>query len=401
MTRAARIAPLLLAALHAVPAAAHDRTVSYSTWDIDGPRAHVTARVSQLDVSRLPWAATAGPDLDQRLGDYLAQRLTLRADGQPCPVSSGPARLPTTSDSVAFEWQMTCASARAMRIHSAVLTDLAPSHLHYVRVRRAGQPSLDRILSEADPAWTIGGAAAQPTAGDSFADFLRLGVERVASGWDQLALLLGLLLLGGTSRELVRTVIAFIVAASLTLALTVFGVSRPAAAPVEALVGLSVAWIAAENLWLSGGRRPGVRWVLVAALLAVAAGAQRGRGAVPALTLVGLAICAACYLALLARAPRPAAPRAALAFAFGLVHGFALAGVLSAAELPGEHLARALFGFNAGIVLGQIAAVLALWSLLQLARRYRAGFLQRAVVDYASVLILVVGTFWFVSRSYG
>ena len=66
---------LLVASLcAAVPAAAHDRTVSYSTWDVAGARARVSARVTALDVSRLPWAAAAGADLDRRLGAYLAER---------------------------------------------------------------------------------------------------------------------------------------------------------------------------------------------------------------------------------------------------------------------------------------------------------------------------------------
>jgi len=121
----------------------------------------------------------------------------------------------------------------------------------------------------------------------------------------------------------------------------------------------------------------------------------------PALTLAGLALFATCYFGLLARVARPAPLRAGVAFLFGLVHGFGFAGVLLAAELPSERLAAALFGFNAGIELGQVAAVLALWPLLLLAARRRDGRLQRDVIDYGSATILAVGVFWFVTRSYG
>ena len=88
--RGAGAALLLLAACAAVPAAAHERTVSYSTWEIDGAHARITVRLTPLDVSRLPWATTAGRDVDRRLGAYLTERLTLRADGAPCPVVGGP-----------------------------------------------------------------------------------------------------------------------------------------------------------------------------------------------------------------------------------------------------------------------------------------------------------------------
>jgi hypothetical protein len=97
VTRTARAALVGLAALAASAATAHERSVSFSTWEIDGARARITARLTPLDVSRLPWAANAGAALDRQLGAYLAERLTLRADGQPCAVSGAPARLATTS----------------------------------------------------------------------------------------------------------------------------------------------------------------------------------------------------------------------------------------------------------------------------------------------------------------
>ena len=398
MTQTRCLLLLVLAGLGAAPAAAHDRTVSYSTWEIDGARARITARLTPLDVSRFPWAATAGGDLDRRLGAYLSERLTLRADGVLCPLSSGPTRQATSADRVVFSWEATCPSAHALQLRSELLLDLAPTHLHFARLRLAGQPSVERVLSDVERTWTIGDAASHAAVGDSFADFLLLGIEHILTGYDHLVFLLGLLLMGGALLDVVRIVTGFTAAHSITLALAVFGVLRPQRAPIEALIGLS---IAAENLWLAGGRRPAARWAVTAALLALAALALRGRGSVPALTLAGLAVFAACYFGLLARAARPAPLRAAVAFVFGLIHGFGFAGVLLDAELPSDRLARALFGFNAGVELGQVAAVLALWPLLQLAVRWRGGLLYRPLIDYGSAVILAVGVFWFVSRSYG
>jgi hypothetical protein len=278
---------------------------------------------------------------------------------------------------------------------------VTPAHLHFARLRLAGQPALERVLSEGEPTWGIGDAGSRAAIGDSLADFLLLGVEHILTGYDHLVFLLGLLLLGGALRDVVRIVTGFTIAHSITLGLAVFGVLRPHGAPIEALIGLSIALVAAENLWLAGGRRPAVRWAVAAVLLVLAAGAARGRGTVPALTLAGLAVFAACYFGLVARVARPAPLRAAVAFVFGLVHGFGFAGVLLEAELPSARLAGALFGFNAGVELGQVAAVLALWPLLQATSRYRHGILHRAVIDYGSAAILAVGMFWFVSRSYG
>ena len=388
---------LLVLVLGAAPAAAHDRTVSYSTWDIAGARAHVSARVTALDVSRLPWAATAGADLDRRLGAYLSERLTLSAAGAPCAVTGAPVRLTTTAEQAAFAWDITCPSAHELQLRTALLLDLAPSHLHLARVHLAGEPALERVLSDAERTWTIGDAATPASSGNSLADCVSLGVDNVLIG-GAVIFLLGLLLLGGSGRDVIRLVVGFTTAYSIALGLAVFGVANPPRAPIGALVGLSIALVAAENLWQAGGRRPAV-WAAAAVLLLLLAAARAdGRGAIPALTLIGIALSVACYGALAARVARPVSLRAAVAVGFGLVHGLAAAAAIA---LPVDRRALALAGFNAGAVLTLTVAALAMTATLHRVQRDGENRAQRAVVDYGSAVILASGVFWFVSRSYG
>lgn len=399
MSRARALA-LLAALLCAAPAAAHERTVSYSTWEMALPRLRVTVRLSALDVSRLPWAAAAGPDFNTRLGGYLADRLTASVDGAPCEVSRAPQRLTAGADRVVFDWELTCPAGDALQLRSDVLHEEAPAHLHFARLRFADGAALEHVLSEGEPTWTVS-VASGSSLGSSWLSVVMLGIEHVLTGYDHLVFLLGLLLLGGRLGDVVRIVTGFTIAHSLTLALAVFGVARPPSGAIEALIGLSIALVATENLWLSGGRRPAVRWAVVVALAALAGLAASGRGAVPALTLVGLALFSACYFALLGLVDRPAPLRAAVAFVFGLVHGFGFAGVLLEAQLPSERLATTLFGFNLGVELGQLACVLLLWPLLQAAWRVADGRWYRAIVDYGSAAILTVGVYWFVGRAFG
>jgi hypothetical protein len=391
----------LLALLAAAPAAAHDRTVSYSTWEIALPRIRVTARLSALDVSRLPWAVAAGPDFNTRLGAYLTEKLTARAGGAACTVARPPQRLTSAADQVVFEWELACPAAAELQIRSDVLRDEAPSHLHFVRLRFADGAGLERVLSEGAETWTVNTAGGPPPLADSFFSIVALGIGHILTGYDHLVFLLGLILLGGRLGDVVRIVTGFTIAHSLTLALAVFGVARPPRGAIEALIGLSIALVATENLWLAGGRRRAVRWAVVLALVALAAIAHSGRGAVPALTLLGLALFAGCYFALLATLDRPAPLRAAVAFLFGLVHGFGFAGVLLEAQLPSERLAVTLFGFNLGVELGQIACVLLLWPILQYAWRLGDGRWQRPIIEYGSFAILTAGVFLFVQRAYG
>ncbi|MEW6272720.1 MAG: HupE/UreJ family protein, partial [Thermodesulfobacteriota bacterium] len=115
-----------------------------------------------------------------------------------------------------------------------------------------------------------------------------------------------------------------------------------------------------------------------------------------------LALFARCHFALLDAAARPEGLRAVIAFAFGLVHGFAFAGILAEMELPRDRLVPALLGFNVGVELGQLAVVAAVWPLLRwVARRDAAGRAERTVAELGSAAICGVGLFWFLTRAFG
>jgi len=141
--------------------------------------------------------------------------------------------------------------------------------------------------------------------------YLKLGFEHILSGPDHLLFVLGLLLLAGGVRRVLGTITAFTVGHSITLTLAALGISNVASAPVELAIALTIYVLALE----------------------LARGTQRGP------TLLG-------------RFPW------AMAFAFGLLHGFGFAGALREAGLPAGDVPRALFSFNVGIELGQIAFVL-------------------------------------------
>jgi len=128
----------------------------------------------------------------------------------------------------------------------------------------------------------------------------------------------------------------------------VLGVVRPEPAAIEALIGSRSRWSRRRT---RAARRSAARSSVGrrGRLAALAAAALAGIGAVAASTLLGLALFSWCHFGLLERASRPAQVRAAVAFAFGLVHGFGFAGVLAEMELPTDRLVAALFGFNAGV----------------------------------------------------
>jgi hypothetical protein len=212
---------------------------------------------------------------------------------------------------------------------------------------------------------------------------------------------LALLLLARRLSEVASLVTAFTLAHSLTLALAVLGWVRPERAAVEALIGFSIALVAAENAWLLGGRGRAVPLCVVGGLVALAGAAAFDVGVVSVPTLLGLALFSGCHFGLLQRAERPARLRAAVAFAFGLVHGFGFAGVLVEISLPTHRLLPALLGFNLGVEVGQLVLVAALWPVVRDLARLREGRSHRMLVEVGSAALCSVGIFWFLTRAFG
>jgi hydrogenase/urease accessory protein HupE len=189
-----------------------------------------------------------------------------------------------------------------------------------LRVEFADGRSWDQRLTPAAPAATV--PAAQSGSGVA-ATYFSLGVEHILLGYDHLLFVLGLFLLTSTLRQLAGAITAFTVAHSVTLAAATLGLVRVPSKPVEAVIALSIAFLAVEIVRARSGK-------------------------------AGMA----------AQAPW------IVAFAFGLLHGLGFAGALSEIGMPSGHIPIALFFFNVGVEAGQllfVAAAMALAAAVRLA----------------------------------
>ena len=90
-------------------------------------------------------------------------------------------------------------------------------------------------------------------------------------------------------------------------------------------------------------------------------------------------------------------PRGAVAFFFGLIHGFGFAGVLAELELPASSFAWALLQFNLGIELGQLGIVCAAMAVLY-GLRGASGYARWAIRG-GSLAAMSVAALWFVERT--
>jgi len=369
-------------------ALAHGRSVSWSGWTLGPDGAHVELRLAAIDLTLLgldPWRDA------ERIGRYAAEHLTLVAGGAPCTPTAPPTVRAEREGQLVVAWSLACASPAPRTIESRLLADVAPAHVHLARVSAMDGTVAERVLTAEASRWPLAGESA------SAVDFAVLGMGHAVTGLDHVAFLLALLLLAGSLTDVAASVAAFAIAQSVALALATLGGVRPDPAAVATLAGLSCTLVACEGAWLLGGRDRPTPWIVAAALGAAAISDPR---TVPPMVLIGLALFGACHLGLLARSERPAPLVALGAFVFGLVHGLGYASALGALGLPGERLVPALFAFNVGVALGQLAIVAVVWSMLgALGRRYPGA--RGRIAEIGSAAVCGLGLFWFVTRAWG
>lgn len=406
---------LCLASLGVVAsqAQAHGRSVSYSAWTIEPTGATVVLRLKLLELSRLgPEALPADTFSSQspnfeRPGERPAQdfprQLALWADDQRCQAPDRAQREPDEPGWVKYRWRVECPeNPERLVIQSRLLLDVAPSHLHFARVRTAGtsEHARERVLTEASSQFVVrepSGAGTESSSGSAFVDYVRLGVEHILSGWDHLAFVLGLLLLARRPMEVARLITGFTLAHSLTLALAVLDWVHPRASAVEAVIAFSVALVAIEKGWLLSNRDRRVPAAVVFGLGIVFVASALGHTNLAAITPIGLIIFSLCYFGLVARSQNEWL-RVCLTFAFGLVHGFGFAGILVEMSLPSDRLVPALLGFNVGVELGQLGVVLLLWPLLSAGQRLLKTEQSRRLTEAVAAGLCGVGLYWFALR---
>ena len=177
-----------------------------------------------------------------------------------------------------------------------------------------------------------------------------LGIDHILAGLDHLLFILGLLLIVKGVWQLVKTITAFTLAHSITLGLATLGFVNVPSKPVEAIIALSIVFLAMEIIYGWQGR-------------------------------IGLAH----------RIPW------LVAFGFGLLHGFGFAGALSEIGLPPPEIPIALLFFNVGVEIGQLFFVAVILLTLWMVRS--TGIVWPVWIRYIPVYSIgTIGCYWLIVR---
>ncbi|MDB5690054.1 MAG: HupE/UreJ protein [Sphingomonas bacterium] len=341
---------LLFALLVATPALAHPAPFSYLDIDVKNGAISGKLVVHVIDVAHDLRIASPDALLDpqplaqrrQEIATLLLGRIALRGDRPLVPHATALSPLADRS-ALALAFRVPNAASGAITVDPRLFPYDA-AHQTFVNVYEAGALKQQWIFNRDSPARThyLGTAAGTMAV---VRTFVAAGIHHILIGPDHLLFLVGLLLLGGGWRALLRIVTAFTIGHSITLSLAALDIVTPPSTLIEPAIALSIVFVGTDNLIRGQGRDL----------------------------------------------------RAWVALVFGLVHGFGFASVLREFGLPREALRWTLFSFNIGVEIGQLAVVAVVASLLAGIRRQspRAG---KAVAVAGSVVVIVAGAYWFVQR---
>lgn len=217
-----------------------------------------------------------------------------------------------------------------------------------VRVAPLDRPVQAHRLTASEPYATI---AAWPDSWQVWRSYFVLGVEHILEGWDHLLFVIALVLLVVKGWAVVKAATAFTIAHSITLAAVTLGFAGLPQRPVEALIALSIVFLAVE----------------------------------------------------LARGTRETLTRRLpwlVAFVFGLLHGFGFAGALREIGLPEGEVPAALVSFNLGVEAGQLLVIAAVLAIRFVVLKTRPRF-EPPLVRVATYGIGIIGAYWLIDRVVG
>jgi hydrogenase/urease accessory protein HupE len=234
---------------------------------------------------------------------------------------------------------------RVLTLTSEIIAELQSSHRQIVTIRSTTGATIgEAMLARDKPTVDVPlfAATEQPKT-SAVHQFLVLGIEHIVTGWDHLAFLCGLLIVGGKLRDAIKIITSFTLAHSLTLALATLNVINIPSRIVEPIIAASIVYVGFENVVRDNFSK---RWMLT--------------------------------------------------FAFGLIHGCGFASALREAGVGahGTSVVTPLVCFNLGVEIGQLAiAAIVLPIIWKLKPTFPKWW-----VPVTSVALIMIGSYFLVER---
>jgi hydrogenase/urease accessory protein HupE len=221
-------------------------------------------------------------------------------------------------------------------------TETHPLHPMALPLQKEGAQTVHGTPGSAPASAPVTVVQADHSPWSSIGDFVLLGIEHILTGYDHIAFLIGLIVIGLSFKEVLKIITAFTIAHSITLLLAALQIISLNSRFVESVIALSICYIALENLFRKEVR---YRWVIT--------------------------------------------------FCFGLVHGFGFASALQELIVGKSNLILSVISFNFGVETGQLMIFFILLPVMYLLKK-KMEF--RKVTVGVSLAIFVFGFTWLLER---
>ncbi|NOU70368.1 HupE/UreJ family protein [Paenibacillus sp. LMG 31458] len=278
----------------------------------------------------------------ESLESYVQKGLRIDVDSKPLKMEILSMKVAKRSptNAVVFQLRFTADEViEQFNLHYNMVFDDAPAHTSTLIVR-SGENLQNDIIDSANRDILIN--LPQPKTGAVLWKYFKLGIEHILIGYDHLLFLLSLVLIASRFKDALKIVTSFTIAHSITLFLVATGRIHVIPSWVEALIALTICYVAVENMFVQKAKW---RWILTAV--------------------------------------------------FGLIHGMGFAGALAETGLPKGILIGSLLMFNLGVETGQIMILCLLLPLLMWLRRFPW---YRKMMISTSCLIFVLAFYWLIQR---
>ncbi|PUB12005.1 HupE/UreJ family protein [Paenisporosarcina sp. OV554] len=329
---------------------AHSINMNYSDLNIEGNEILYDLFIEQTDLF-----PQFGTDLDnlvndelasQKIESYLQKGLRIDADSKPLTMELVSMNMAQKGAVRGMEIQLAFIADEEIEqfnLHYDLVFDDAPAHTSVLMVHAGEYFQQDMIDStNRDILINLSQDLPQPEIGSVLWKYFVLGIEHILTGYDHLLFLLSLVLIASRFKDALKIVTAFTIGHSITLILVATDRIQVSSHWVEALIALTICYVAVENMFVQKAKW---RWLLTAL--------------------------------------------------FGLIHGMGFAGALAETGLPKSNLIGSLLTFNLGVEAGQLMFLCLLLPVLLWLRRFPW---YRKMMISTSCLIFVLAFYWLIQR---
>ena len=387
---------------------AHYFSESYSSWVISDNKVSATFTILKLEATRVLQI-----DKFQEIGqekqlsegevflEYFKPRISVLESSKKCLLDKVPSLINGKDEYHTIELSYLCDTTNSIKIINNVLFDIAQSHVHLSRISINDQ-ILEKALFYNDQTIFINDLKTNKEKSfvDSLTNFISTGMNHILTGFDHLIFLMGLIILVNNFKHLLIVITGFTLGHSVTLALVALNIVVPNTLMIEALIGFTILFIAAEYMMKGEKNFIPIIAILLSILTFAAISSLFLQISMTLISFMALILITIGYFGILRNLENKGSFRMIITSLFGVIHGFGFGTFLFNSEFDQTNIISALFGFNLGVEIGQIIFlmifILLNLSLIKLLKSKNHQYLMQTLM----IIVSSLGFYWFIQRLY-